>query len=51
MITANYPDARRKVAMIKRTVRVCPVFGGDFSPADEFSVYLAAKSPSGEIST
>jgi hypothetical protein len=29
---------------------VCPIFGGDFSPGDEFSAYSTAKSPSGEIS-
>jgi hypothetical protein len=30
---------------------VCPIFGGEFSPGGEFSVYMTAKSPSGEIST
>jgi hypothetical protein len=51
MITATYPDARRKVAMIKKTVLVCPIFGDEFSPGDEFSVYMTAKSPSGGNST
>jgi hypothetical protein len=51
MITATYPDARRKVHTIKKTIPVCPIFGGDFSPGDEFSVYMTAKSPSGENST
>jgi hypothetical protein len=50
MITAIYPDARRKVHMIKKTVRVCPIFGGEFSPGGEFSVHITAKSPSGENS-
>ena len=47
MITANYPDARRKVHMIMKTVPVCPIFDGDFSPDVEFSVYMTAKSPLG----
>ena len=50
MITANYLDARVKVHMIMKTVTVCPIFDGDFSPDDEFSVYFTAKSPSSEKS-
>jgi hypothetical protein len=51
MITANYLDGRREIHMIMKTVPVCPIFGGEFSPGVEFSVYITAKSPSGEIST
>jgi hypothetical protein len=51
MITAIYPDARRKLHTIKKTVPVCPVFGDGFSPGDEFSVHITAKSPSGDNST
>jgi hypothetical protein len=51
MITANYPAGCRKVDMIMKTDRVYPIFGVDFSPGDEFSAYITAKSPSGEIST
>jgi hypothetical protein len=40
MITLNYRDACRKVHMIMETVAVCPIFGGDFSLGDEFSVYV-----------
>jgi hypothetical protein len=34
-----------------KTVRVYPVFGDDFSPGDEFSAQVTAKSPSSENST
>ncbi len=50
VITATYPDARRKVAMIKESAPVCPFFGGDFSPGGEYSVYMTAKSPPSENS-
>jgi hypothetical protein len=50
MITANYPDCSRKVATIMKTVRLCPIFDGDFSPGGEFSVYMTAKSPWSENS-
>jgi hypothetical protein len=48
VITAIYPDGRRKIGAIMETVRICPVFGDDFSPGDEFSAQETAKSPSGE---
>jgi hypothetical protein len=51
MITANYPDRRRKVHVIKETVLLCPIFGDEFSPGDEFPAYATAKSPPSEIST
>jgi hypothetical protein len=51
MIAAIYPDARRKLHTIKKTVPVCLIFSGDFSPGDEFSVHITAKSPSGDNST
>jgi hypothetical protein len=51
VITAIYQDARRKIATIMKSVVVCPVSGGDFSPGDEFSAQQTAKSPSGEKST
>jgi hypothetical protein len=51
MITAIYQDAPREVVTIMKTVPVCPIFGDDFSPGDEFSAHMTAKSPSGEIST
>jgi hypothetical protein len=51
MITAICPDACRKVNTIKKTVGLCPIFDDDFSPGDEFSVYVTAKSPSGDNST
>jgi hypothetical protein len=48
MITANYPAARRIIHMIMKTAPVCPIFGGGFSPGDEVSAQVTAKSPSGE---
>jgi hypothetical protein len=45
VITAIYPDGDRKVAMIMKSVVVCPVSGGEFSPGDEFSAYITGKSP------
>jgi hypothetical protein len=50
MITANYPAGCRKVATIMKTARLCPIFGDDFSPGVEFSVYITGKSPSSENS-
>jgi hypothetical protein len=51
MITANYPDRRRKIATILKTVMICPIYSADSSPGDEFSVHVTAKSPPGENST
>jgi hypothetical protein len=51
VITAIYRDARRKVVTIMKSVAVCPISGGDFTPGDEFSAQVTAKSPSGENST
>ena len=50
LITANYLAAGRKVHMIKKIGTVCPIYDVDSSLDDEFSVYLKAKSPSGQIS-
>lgn len=51
MIAANYPSGRREITAIMKSGVVCPFFDDDFSPGDEFSAYIAAKSPAGEIST
>ncbi len=51
MITANYPDHCRKVDMIMKTIPVCPIFGGDFSPDVNFRPTLPGKSPSRRNST
>jgi hypothetical protein len=50
MITANYPERPRKVAVIMEIATICPVSGGEFSPGDEFPVQVTAKSPSSENS-
>jgi len=41
VITAIYPDARRKLITIKETVPLCPFFGGDLPLGEEFAVLLA----------
>jgi hypothetical protein len=51
LITAIYPFRRQKVATIKKPGMLCPIFDDEFSPSGEFSAYMTAKSPSGEIST
>jgi hypothetical protein len=51
MITAIYPDGCRKLHVIMKRVRVCPIPDDDFSPGDEFPVHITAKSPPGENST
>ena len=46
----DLPGCPPKIHTIKKTVRLYPIFSGEFSPGDEFSVYMTAKSPSSEIS-
>jgi len=40
-----------KIHVIMKAVQIYPIFSGDFSPGDEFSAHVTAKSPSGEKST